>query len=197
MMLKRDIKWNVFAMFDVHSSTGWRVWKLGNDSKSKEAATNVSTHKHRSGRKQRYTMDDIEQRIKGTPLYRRQSQRSLAKVTGLSQWSIWDFIRKKWITRVLVLPAIKRQCVCANDDTDGTIYVQHDNARLHISVDDAGFAAAAASGGWKIKLTCQPPQSPDLNILDLGFFNSVQSLQQQMECRSMAELIHAVDDSFK
>ncbi|ETW06354.1 hypothetical protein H310_02634 [Aphanomyces invadans] len=96
-----------------------------------------------------------------------------------------------------LLPAIKRQWVRANGDVNGTIYVQQDNARPHISVDDAEFVQAAAYGGWKIQLMCQPPQSPDLNVLDLGFFNSIQALQQQMECRSIEELVCAVDESFK
>ncbi|ETW02055.1 hypothetical protein H310_05669 [Aphanomyces invadans] len=95
-----------------------------------------------------------------------------------------------------VLPAIKRQWVWDNDDTDGTIYIEQDNARPHISVDDADFVQAAIADGWKIKLTCQPPQSPDLNVLDLGFFNSIQSLQQQIECRAMENLVQAVEEPF-
>ena len=39
----------------------------------------------------------------------------------------------------------------------------------------------------------QPPNSPDFNILDLGFFNSIQSLQQQKRMTDIDELITAVD----
>ncbi|ETW03253.1 hypothetical protein H310_05649 [Aphanomyces invadans] len=35
-----------------------------------------------------------------------------------------------------------------------------------------------------------------MNVLDLGFFNSIQSLQQTLECRSMEELIASVKCSF-
>ena len=40
----------------------------------------------------------------------------------------------------------------------------------HIAVDDLDFCRAAQADGWDIRLMCQPPNSPDLNILDLGFF---------------------------
>ncbi|KAH9150734.1 hypothetical protein AeRB84_006476 [Aphanomyces euteiches] len=43
----------------------------------------------------------------------------------------------------------------------------------------------------------QPAQSPDLNVLDLGFFNSIQALQQQMECRTIEEIVKAVSDAFE
>jgi hypothetical protein len=41
---------------------------------------------------------------------------------------------------------------------------------MHIPVDDPKFVAATQADGWDIRLTCQPPNSPNLNILDLGFF---------------------------
>jgi len=56
------------------------------------------------------------------------------------------------------------------------IYIQQDNAKTHIPVDDLEFVAAAQAEGWDIRLTCRPPNSPDLNILDLGFFAALQSL---------------------
>jgi hypothetical protein len=33
--------------------------------------------------------------------------------------------------------------------------------------------AEAIRDGWNLKLKCQPPDSPDLNVLDLGFFNVI------------------------
>ncbi|KAH9117471.1 hypothetical protein LEN26_012672 [Aphanomyces euteiches] len=36
----------------------------------------------------------------------------------------------------------------------------------------------------------------DLNALDLGFFNSIQSLQHKKQCRNTDELISAVKDAF-
>ena len=36
---------------------------------------------------------------------------------------------------------------------------------------------AATGGNWDIQMVRQPARSPDLNILDLGFFRSLQSQQ--------------------
>jgi hypothetical protein len=57
-----------------------------------------------------------------------------------------------------------------------TIWIQQDNAPSHLPVDDEEFAAAVAQTGLDIKLVNQPANSPDLNVLDLGFFASLQSL---------------------
>jgi hypothetical protein len=57
--------------------------------------------------------------------------------------------------------------------------------------------AEAIRDGWNLKLKCQPPDSPDLNVLDLGFFNVIQSLQHQTYTRTVQELILAVETSFK
>ena len=42
---------------------------------------------------------------------------------------------------------------------------------------------------------CQPANSPDLNVLDLGFFNSIQSLQQRRCARNIDSLISAVESA--
>ena len=57
-----------------------------------------------------------------------------------------------------------------------TIYIQQDNAPSHVPEDDEEFARAVAHTGLDIRLVNQPANSPDLNILDLGFFASLQSL---------------------
>ena len=73
-----------------------------------------------------------------------------------------------------LLPAIKQRWPASERGT--TIWIQQDNAKTHIPVDDPEFVAAAQADGWDIRLTCQPPNSPDLNILDLGFFAALQSI---------------------
>ena len=57
-----------------------------------------------------------------------------------------------------------------------TIYIQQDSARPHISVYDEEFIEVGRQEGVDIKLVCQP-NSPDLNVLDLEFFRSIQALQ--------------------
>ena len=50
-----------------------------------------------------------------------------------------------------------------------TVIIQEDNAKPHkASISDA--VEAAAREGWNISVKTQPPKnSPDLNIMDLGF----------------------------
>ncbi|XP_076902972.1 uncharacterized protein LOC143557894 [Bidens hawaiensis] len=54
----------------------------------------------------------------------------------------------------------------------------------------------ASRGGFDIRLRFQPPNSPDLNVLDLGFFRAIQSLQEQEVLGSIDELVHAIQTSF-
>ena len=56
------------------------------------------------------------------------------------------------------------------DGNGSGIYIQLDNAKPHINLDDPEFVAAARRDGFEIILTFQPPNSPDLKVLDLVFF---------------------------
>ncbi|ETM55386.1 hypothetical protein L914_01381 [Phytophthora nicotianae] len=51
-----------------------------------------------------------------------------------------------------------------------TVVVQQDNAGPHVLENDAELEIEGKVDGWSIKMRCQPPRSPDLNVLDLGFF---------------------------
>ncbi|KAG9411343.1 hypothetical protein AC1031_022087 [Aphanomyces cochlioides] len=42
----------------------------------------------------------------------------------------------------------------------------------------------------------QPPNSPDLNVLDLGYFRALQFAQFEHEASNLDELIRAVNDTF-
>lgn len=76
------------------------------------------------------------------------------------------------------------------------ILLQQDNARPHISDSDLEFKEAATKNGFNIQLVFQPPQSPDLNILDLCLFRSVQSIQHQSFPKNLDELITRVQDAY-
>jgi hypothetical protein len=65
-----------------------------------------------------------------------------------------------------------------------------------VLVDDEHFVVAAARTGLDIRLMNQPPNSPDMNCLDLGFFASLQSLTYDTECRNMDDLIANVLKKF-
>lgn len=51
-----------------------------------------------------------------------------------------------------------------------TIWIQQDNARTHVALDDQEFPTAVSQTGLDIRLMNQPPNSSDMNVLDLGFF---------------------------
>ncbi|XP_074300833.1 uncharacterized protein LOC141632159 [Silene latifolia] len=88
-----------------------------------------------------------------------------------------------------VIPAIKAKWP---ERRGRKIFIQQDNARPHISPNDPDFRAAATSDGWDMELICQPPNSPDHNILDLGLFRSIQTLQHEKAPKSVVELVNAV-----
>jgi hypothetical protein len=66
-----------------------------------------------------------------------------------------------------VLPAIK--LAWPEDDGGQTIFIQQHIVKPHILHNDLAFAEAADTIGLVMKLIQQPPNSPDLNVLDLGF----------------------------
>jgi len=92
----------------------------------------------------------------------------LKAMTSVTRDTIRTFLVDK------VLPAIKEKWPA--EERGRPIFVQQDNARTHIAIDDPVFCQAAQADGWNIRLMCQPPNSPDLNVLDLGFFAALQAL---------------------
>ena len=61
-----------------------------------------------------------------------------------------------------------------------TVWIQQDNAGPHITPKDKEFLETVRTvKDINIRLESQPAQSPDLNVLDLGFFNSLQSLHDK------------------
>ncbi|KAG6616892.1 transposon protein, putative, Mariner sub-class [Phytophthora cinnamomi] len=91
-----------------------------------------------------------------------------------------------------VIPAIKRVWPGKEEVT-----IQQDNAPPHRASGRTAVKAAAAAGGWSIKFANQPPLSPDFNVLDLGWFNSLQSLQYKKHMRDVDGLIAAVKAAFE
>ncbi|XP_042033532.1 uncharacterized protein LOC121780072 [Salvia splendens] len=76
------------------------------------------------------------------------------------------------------------------------IRIQQDNAKPHIKDTDPDFKVAAQQHGFSLSLVQQPPCSPDTNVNDLGWFRAIQSLQVQTACKTIDDLIKAVEKSF-
>jgi hypothetical protein len=94
-----------------------------------------------------------------------------------------------------VLDAIVRRWPREHAGT--TIYIQQDNAPSHVPINDEEFATAVKQTGLDIRLINQPANSLDLNVLDLGFFNSLQSLTYDRISRNLDDLIVNVEHEFE
>ncbi|CAO2836406.1 unnamed protein product [Amaranthus hypochondriacus] len=103
-----------------------------------------------------------------------------------------DVIRQKLIAEVLPVIISKWP---ANGVRD--IWIQQDNARPHLLINDQAFNEAATQDGFNIRLVCQPASSPDMNILDLGIFNALQSIQFKEFPRDLEALVKAVNDAYE
>ncbi|XP_057809424.1 uncharacterized protein LOC131023803 [Salvia miltiorrhiza] len=92
-----------------------------------------------------------------------------------------------------IIPAIKAKWP---QFASRVIFIQQDNAKPHIKDSDPDFRQAARSDGFDIKIVHQPPNSPDTNINDLGWFRAIQSLQTESVCTNVDTLVEAVKRSF-
>lgn len=95
-----------------------------------------------------------------------------------------------------ILPAVLAKFPPAYLERHG-VRIQQDGASSHIDADDPEWLAAVHETGCKITLETQPANSPDLNINDLAFFRSIQSLYYEAAPENEAELIEAVEDAFE
>lgn len=113
--------------------------------------------------------------------------------------SITKEVTKRFLVEK-VFPAIRakwpRRPASSQDTGPIKVFVQQDNARPHPAVDDPDLIADGYKGGFEIRMVCQPPNSPDMNVLDLGFFRAIQSLQHRDAPRNIDQLIDAVVKSF-
>ena len=96
-------------------------------------------------------------------------------ITSITRDVIRDFVLNK------VLPAIRAKW--PREDVSKPIFIQQDNAPSHLKLDDPEFCEAAKQEGYDIRLICQPPNSPDFNILDLGFFWAIQAIQYKKDAK--------------
>ncbi|GJN24999.1 hypothetical protein PR202_gb12781 [Eleusine coracana subsp. coracana] len=101
-----------------------------------------------------------------------------------------DVIREFMIDKVL--PAIRAKW--PRNRMNRPIYIVQDNAPSHVAHDDPLFCEAAKIDGFDIQIKCQPPNSPDFNILDLGFFRAIQSIQYKKATKTVQDLVPAMQE---
>ncbi|XP_057537379.1 uncharacterized protein LOC130815059 [Amaranthus tricolor] len=85
---------------------------------------------------------------------------------------------KRFVPKIMFMCAIARP-IFSNED------------------DDIVFREAATLDGFSFHLVQQPPNSPDMNLLDLRFFRSIQALQHQKLACNYAQLVMAVNATFE
>ena len=79
-----------------------------------------------------------------------------------------------------------------------SVVIQIDGAKPHIkgSIQSA-IATACNANGFSTALRQQPANSPDFNVLDLGFFSSLQKKAAALkEGAEISDLVGAVETAF-
>jgi hypothetical protein len=94
-----------------------------------------------------------------------------------------------------VIPAIKERWPAATARMP--IGIQQDNAGPHVGCSDEAVLEAGREDNYNIYLKKQPARSPDCNVLDLGFFRSVDSVKDKLgPCAGIPDLIRKVEEAF-
>jgi hypothetical protein len=111
--------------------------------------------------------------------------------------SLTGHIYNEYIVNV-ILPVIALKC--PPEMKQKRIKLIHDNATPHSKINMDEFNAKCIELGINVSINFQPPQSPDLNINDLSFFASIQSLyykQTEVIIKNIETLIEAMDYTYE
>ena len=117
-----------------------------------------------------------KKRIKGMPVWKNQC---------ITQDVYREYLIKKF------LPAVKEKWPMRN----ARIRLQQDGAKSHILEDDVEFKEAVDEIGLNLTVFTQSPNSPDTNILDLGFFRAIQLFNDDCPANE-EELIKSVEKAY-
>ena len=118
----------------------------------------------------------LKKHAKGTPVWKNQC---------ITRDVYHEYLIQKF------LPAVKEKWPMRN----GRIWLQQDGAKSHILEDNVEFKEAVAEIGLNLTVFTQSPNSPDTNILDLGFFRAIQSFNDDCPANE-EELIKSVEKAY-
>ena len=76
-----------------------------------------------------------------------------------------------------------------------TIFIQQESVKTHICEDDEEFNNALMEQDIDTELYMQTLNSPDVNLLDLGFFRAIQSFNDA-SLKNKEELIQLFTDAY-
>ena len=113
---------------------------------------------------------------KGTPVWKNQC---------ITQDVYREYLIQKF------LPAVNEKWPTCNR----RIRLQQDGAKSHILEDDVEFKEAVDEIGLNLTMFTQSPNSPDTNILDLGFFRAIQLFNDNCPANE-EELIKSVEKAY-
>ncbi|RHZ22005.1 hypothetical protein DYB26_004980 [Aphanomyces astaci] len=154
----------------------------------------------RVGRKLRYTPEHVTQLVQELPQEERSTMRDIATATGLTMGTICRNLKSGTLERrsSRLKPLLTDEKRTERIDVSKRVVIQHDNASPHASVSDGVLDAIQAhfADGWEFRVRRQPPNSPDLNVLDLGFFASIQALQYKSVSRTVDDVIRSTLAAF-
>ena len=117
-----------------------------------------------------------KKRAKGTPVWKNQC---------ITQDVYREYLIQKF------LPAVKEKWPRQN----ARIRLQQDGAKSHILEDNVEFKEVVQQIGLNLTVFTQAPNSPDTNILDLGFFRAIQSFNDACPDNE-EELIKSVEKAY-
>ncbi len=123
---------------------------------------------------------------------KRNSRNRRASTLEPKSFSVNRDVYRELITEK-VIPAIRRKWPGPKSDI---IVIQQDNAPFHVSIDGVDVAEEGQRFRWNIKMTNESANSPDFNVLDLGFFRVVQFLLYELAPRTIQELSNACNAAF-
>lgn len=103
-----------------------------------------------------------------------------------------DEVKKVMLEKLY--PAIKR--LWPTESTTVPIHIQQGNAKPHVDENDPCLVREGTENWWNIRLKSQPANSPDFNVLELGFFHSIRSLEHQKDIKNIDDLVAATEKAF-
>ena len=118
-----------------------------------------------------------KKRAKGTPVWKNQCITQDVYCENLIQKFLPAMMKKRWPM------------------SNGRIQLQQDGAKSHIPEDDVEFKEAVDEIGLNLTVFTQSPNSPDSNILDLGFSRAIQSFNDDCPANE-EELIKSVEKAY-
>ena len=75
--------------------------------------------------------------------------------------------------------------------------INFEQVNPHFNENDPDMLREGSRDGFCIMFKNQPPTSPYLNVLDLGFFNAIQSVQDDYSPQAIDDLISCVSNAFE